>query len=64
MLNAEEAYRIAMQSTLDWVERNMDPKRTRVFFTSMSPTHLRYVYLACFGCPKNLKTKTLGGFYK
>ncbi|XP_057523269.1 protein trichome birefringence-like 33 [Amaranthus tricolor] len=43
MLNAEEAYRIAMQSTLDWVERNMDPKRTRVFFTSMSPTHLRSI---------------------
>lgn len=35
----EEAYRMAMKSMLRWVRLNMDPKKTRVFFTSMSPSH-------------------------
>lgn len=39
MLSTEDAYRMAMKSMLKWVQRNMDPKKTRVFFTSMSPTH-------------------------
>ncbi|PQM36572.1 protein trichome birefringence-like 33 [Prunus yedoensis var. nudiflora] len=34
-----EAYRMAMKSMLRWVRRNMNPKKTRVFFTSMSPSH-------------------------
>jgi len=38
-LSTEEAYRMGMRSMLKWVERNMDLKKTRVFFTSMSPTH-------------------------
>ncbi|CAO2825735.1 unnamed protein product [Amaranthus hypochondriacus] len=43
VVTKEQAYRMAMQSMLEWVERNMDPKTTRVFFTSMSPTHLRSI---------------------
>ncbi|KAI3458495.1 hypothetical protein Pfo_015158 [Paulownia fortunei] len=35
----EEAYRMAMKSMLRWVKKNMNPKKTRVFFTSMSPSH-------------------------
>ncbi|XP_054789065.1 protein trichome birefringence-like 33 [Prosopis cineraria] len=35
----EDAYRMAMKSMLRWVRLNMDPKKTRVFFTSMSPSH-------------------------
>ncbi|KAH9675388.1 protein trichome birefringence-like 33 [Citrus sinensis] len=35
----ENAYRMVMKSMLRWVKLNMDPKKTRVFFTSMSPTH-------------------------
>ncbi|KAK9742306.1 hypothetical protein RND81_03G162700 [Saponaria officinalis] len=35
----EDAYRMAMKSMLKWVQRNMDSKKTRVFFTGMSPTH-------------------------
>ncbi|WOL18431.1 protein trichome birefringence-like 33 isoform X1 [Canna indica] len=35
----EDAYRMAMRSMLEWVDKNMDPKKTRVFFTSMSPYH-------------------------
>ncbi|XP_047966731.1 protein trichome birefringence-like 33 [Salvia hispanica] len=35
----EEAYRMAMKSMLWWVNKNMDPNKTRVFFTTMSPLH-------------------------
>ncbi|KAK4783973.1 hypothetical protein SAY86_018341 [Trapa natans] len=38
-LPTDDAYRMAMKSLVRWVEKNMDPKKTRVFFTSMSPTH-------------------------
>ncbi|KAL6545122.1 Protein trichome birefringence-like 33 [Orobanche hederae] len=38
-LPTEEAYGMAMKSMLRWVKKNMDPKGTRVFFTSMSPSH-------------------------
>ncbi|KAD2805237.1 hypothetical protein E3N88_38614 [Mikania micrantha] len=37
----EDAYRMAMKSMVKWVEKNMDPERTRVFFTSMSPSHFK-----------------------
>ncbi|KAK4433362.1 protein trichome birefringence-like 33 [Sesamum alatum] len=39
LLSTEEAYRMAMTSMLRWVRKNMNPEKTRVFFTSMSPTH-------------------------
>uniref|UniRef100_A0A5B6Z6I6 Putative Trichome birefringence-like 33 isoform 1 n=1 Tax=Davidia involucrata TaxID=16924 RepID=A0A5B6Z6I6_DAVIN len=35
----EIAYRMAMKSLVRWVKKNMDRKKTRVFFTSMSPSH-------------------------
>ncbi|KAJ6772564.1 PROTEIN TRICHOME BIREFRINGENCE-LIKE 9-RELATED [Salix koriyanagi] len=38
-LSPEDAYRMAMKSMLRWVRKNMNRKNTRVFFTSMSPTH-------------------------
>ncbi|CAK8566443.1 unnamed protein product [Lathyrus sativus] len=38
-MTTEEAYRMAMKSMLRWMRRNMDPNKTRVFFTSMSPSH-------------------------
>ncbi|XP_058207329.1 protein trichome birefringence-like 33 [Rhododendron vialii] len=38
-LSTEDAYRMGMKSMLRWVRKNMDPKKTRVFFTSMSPSH-------------------------
>ena len=40
-VTTEDAYRMAMKSMLKWVGKNMDPKKTRVFFTSMSPTHAK-----------------------
>lgn len=38
-MSTEDAYRMAMKSLLRWVTRNLDRERTRVCFTSMSPTH-------------------------
>ncbi|KAJ7963919.1 Protein trichome birefringence-like [Quillaja saponaria] len=37
--STEDAYSMAMKSILRWVRLNMNPKKTRVFFTSMSPDH-------------------------
>ncbi|XP_072968027.1 probable xylan O-acetyltransferase 10 [Typha angustifolia] len=37
----EEAYSLALRRMVKWVEKNVDPHKTRVFFTSMSPTHRR-----------------------
>ncbi|KAH7855539.1 hypothetical protein Vadar_025978 [Vaccinium darrowii] len=42
-MSTEDAYRFAMNSMMRWVEKNMDPKKTRVFFTSMSPFHQKSV---------------------
>ncbi|CAK9135835.1 unnamed protein product [Ilex paraguariensis] len=39
VLSTEDAYRMAMNDMLGWVDKNMDLKKTRVFFTSMSPSH-------------------------
>lgn len=35
----EDAYRMGMDSMVEWVKKNMNPKKTKVFFTGMSPTH-------------------------
>lgn len=35
----DDAYRMAIKSLMKWIHKNMDPGKTRVFFTSMSPTH-------------------------
>ncbi|KAF5795027.1 putative PMR5 domain, PC-Esterase [Helianthus annuus] len=40
-VSTEDAYRMAMKSMMKWVEKNMDPERTRVFFTGMSPSHFK-----------------------
>lgn len=42
-LTTEDAYHMAMKSMLRWVKRNMDAKKTRVFFSSMSPTHSKSI---------------------
>lgn len=38
-MKTEDAYRLALTRMMTWVEKNMDPNKTRVFFTSMSPCH-------------------------
>jgi len=47
-VSTEDAYRMGMKSMLRWVKNNMDRKKTRVFFTSMSPTHAKLVTLTLF----------------
>ncbi|CAJ1858688.1 unnamed protein product [Sphenostylis stenocarpa] len=42
-MSAEESYRIAMKSMVRWVKLNMDTSKTRVFFTSMSPSHAKSI---------------------
>ncbi|XP_019246271.1 PREDICTED: protein trichome birefringence-like 33 [Nicotiana attenuata] len=42
-VSTEDAYRMVMKSMLSWIKENMDPKKTRVFFTSMSPYHERSI---------------------
>jgi len=42
-ISTEDAYRMAMKSMLRWARKNMDPKKTRVFFTSMSPSHAKSI---------------------
>ncbi|XP_009591917.1 protein trichome birefringence-like 33 [Nicotiana tomentosiformis] len=38
-VSTEDVYRMTMKSMLRWIKENMDLKKTRVFFTSMSPSH-------------------------
>jgi len=40
-MSTEDAYRMAMKSMVRWVKLNMDFNKTRVFFTSMSPSHTK-----------------------
>ncbi|XAR65976.1 hypothetical protein NMG60_11012002 [Bertholletia excelsa] len=42
-VSTEDAYRMAMKSMLRWVKKNMNRKKTRVFFTSMSPSHQKSI---------------------
>ncbi|GJN22877.1 hypothetical protein PR202_gb10482 [Eleusine coracana subsp. coracana] len=38
-MEAEEAYRLVLYQVVRWVEHNVDPKNSRVFFVTASPTH-------------------------
>ncbi|XP_020102551.1 protein trichome birefringence-like 33 [Ananas comosus] len=38
-MKTEDAYKLAMNELVKWVEENFDPHKTRVFFTSISPSH-------------------------
>ncbi|XP_073157900.1 protein trichome birefringence-like 3 [Henckelia pumila] len=40
-LDASVSYRIGLKTWANWVDSNIDPNKTRVFFTTMSPTHQR-----------------------
>ena len=35
------AYRRVLNTWAKWVQRNVDPSRTMVFFMSMSPNHIK-----------------------
>ncbi|KAL6283493.1 hypothetical protein ACE6H2_014422 [Prunus campanulata] len=38
--NVTTAYRLALQTWAEWLESSINPERQKVFFMSMSPTHL------------------------
>ncbi|CAD6207304.1 unnamed protein product [Miscanthus lutarioriparius] len=40
-METEDAYGMVLNAVLKWVESNMNPKTSRVFFVTMSPTHTR-----------------------
>ncbi|CAN1812021.1 Xylan O-acetyltransferase 1 [Linum perenne] len=40
-----KAYHRVLTTWSKWVDHNVDPNRTTVFFTSMSPLHIKYFYL-------------------
>ncbi|GFP92184.1 protein trichome birefringence-like 3 [Phtheirospermum japonicum] len=40
-LDTPIAYTIGLKTWANWVDSNVDPNKTRVFFTTMSPTHVR-----------------------
>ncbi|XP_010558932.1 PREDICTED: protein trichome birefringence-like 3 [Tarenaya hassleriana] len=40
-LDGPMAYRLGLKTWANWVDSTVDPTKTRVFFTSMSPTHSR-----------------------
>lgn len=44
-LDASVSYRIGLKTWANWVDSNIDPNKTRVFFTTMSPTHQRSLSL-------------------
>ncbi|KAI3473137.1 hypothetical protein Pfo_030429 [Paulownia fortunei] len=40
-LDAPVSYTLGLKTWANWVDSNVNPNRTRVFFTTMSPTHQR-----------------------
>ncbi|XP_028121242.1 protein trichome birefringence-like 3 [Camellia sinensis] len=42
-LETQVAYRMGLKTWANWVDSNVDPNKTRVFFTTMSPTHSKSV---------------------
>ncbi|KAK9699152.1 hypothetical protein RND81_08G156200 [Saponaria officinalis] len=51
-LEAAVAYRLGLKTWANWVDSTIDPNKTRVFFTTMSPTHMRPQE---WGNPKGIK---------
>ncbi|KAF6170428.1 hypothetical protein GIB67_014358 [Kingdonia uniflora] len=39
--DASVSYRIGLKTWANWIDSNIDSNKTRVFFTTMSPTHMR-----------------------
>ncbi|CAO2820125.1 unnamed protein product [Amaranthus hypochondriacus] len=62
-LDAPIAYRLALKTWANWIDSTIDPNKTRVFFTTMSPTHMRPVEwnnkdgIKCFNETKPVKKR-------
>lgn len=44
------AYEMALKTWSDWLHNHVNPTQTRLFFVSLSPTHLRYIYTFHLHC--------------
>ncbi|KAJ4816908.1 Protein trichome birefringence [Rhynchospora pubera] len=40
-LDSTIAYKIALKTWANWIDSRLDPNKTKIFFTTMSPTHMR-----------------------
>lgn len=45
-LDTPVAYKIGLKTWANWVDSTVNPNNTRVFFTTMSPTHTRSLSLS------------------
>jgi len=57
----EEAFNRALRTWARWVDRNIDPSRTRVFFRSVSPEHKRYYNISSNNRSRNYFKKQVAG---
>ncbi|XP_010451996.1 PREDICTED: protein trichome birefringence-like 3 [Camelina sativa] len=66
-LDTAVAYRLGLKTWANWVDSTVDPNKTRVFFTTMSPTHTRSADWGkpngtkCFNETKPVKDKKFWG---
>ncbi|CAH2074593.1 unnamed protein product [Thlaspi arvense] len=66
-LDTHVAYRLGLKTWANWVDSTVDPNKTRVFFTTMSPTHSRSADWGkpngtrCFNETKPVKDKRFWG---
>ncbi|KAL4347125.1 hypothetical protein GQ457_17G006490 [Hibiscus cannabinus] len=67
LLDTPVAYKIGLQTWANWIDSNINPNKTRVFFTTMSPIHSkseewgREDGLKCFNESEPLKKKNFWG---
>lgn len=47
VMNPMIAYEKGLTTWAKWIDLNIDPRRTRVIFRSMSPRHNRYNTICC-----------------
>jgi len=48
--NVTTAYRLALETWANWIDSKINPHNQKVFFMSMSPTHLWWVLLYIWIC--------------